>query len=237
MYTAPNTIMKSPPIAYRRRSSGSDRCPPTVFASARGLSDRGVKLRALGIMRRKTITQSTAIRPTAPSAARQPHSWATQPVTMRPLMPPTLLPATNSPIAATSAFGRTSSARYAIADAETGECRALHGAQRHQPLHVRRERHQQPDHDRDQQRGGHHRASAEPLGQRAQRQYEQGQRARRRRDRPAGLARRHTEVGGDGGQQGLRGVEEGEGRDSGGEEREAHPAVAGVARGETRIRR
>lgn len=32
-------------------------------------------------------------------------------------MPPMLLPATNRPIAATRAFGRTSSARYAIADA------------------------------------------------------------------------------------------------------------------------
>lgn len=35
----------------------------------------------------------------------------------RPLIPPTLLPATNSPIAVTSAFGLTSSARYAVAEA------------------------------------------------------------------------------------------------------------------------
>ncbi len=35
----------------------------------------------------------------------------------RPLIPPTLLPATNSPIAVTSAFGVTSSARYAVAEA------------------------------------------------------------------------------------------------------------------------
>ena len=35
----------------------------------------------------------------------------------RPLMPPTLLPATNRPIAVTSARGVTSSARYAVAEA------------------------------------------------------------------------------------------------------------------------
>lgn len=76
-----------------------------------------MKCRALGIMKWKTTAQATASSPTAPSAARQPHSWAIQPVRIRPLIPPMLLPATNSPIAATSAFGRTSSARYAIADA------------------------------------------------------------------------------------------------------------------------
>ena len=38
---------------------------------------------------------------------------------MRPLIPPMLLPATNMPIAPTSARGRTSSPRYAIAEAGT----------------------------------------------------------------------------------------------------------------------
>ena len=59
----------------------------------------------------------------------------------------------------------------------------------------------------------------------------QRQRAGGRGHRPAGLAGRHAEAGGDRGQQRLGGVEEGEGRDSGGEEREAHPAVAGAAGG------
>ncbi|GFM98991.1 hypothetical protein Sfulv_38020 [Streptomyces fulvorobeus] len=111
--------MNRAPIAYRRRSSGSARCVPTVLARAFGLSGPGVKCRALGIRRRKATAQNTASIPTAPRAARHPHSWATQPVTIRPLMPPMLLPATNRPIAAISAFGRTSSARYAIADAGT----------------------------------------------------------------------------------------------------------------------
>ena len=52
-----------------------------------------------------------------PTATRQPHSCATQPVMTRPLIPPTLLPATNRPIAVISALGLTSSARYAVADA------------------------------------------------------------------------------------------------------------------------
>ncbi len=104
-------------MPYRRRSSGSDRWPPRVRARARGPTARGEKCRAFGTRRRNATAQTTAISPTAPSAARQPHAWATQPVTIRPDMPPMLLPATNRPIAATSALARTSSARNAIAEA------------------------------------------------------------------------------------------------------------------------
>ncbi len=71
----------------------------------------------MGIRKWNATAHASASSPTAASAARQPHACATQPVRMRPLIPPMLLPATNSPIAAISALGRTSSARYAIAEA------------------------------------------------------------------------------------------------------------------------
>ena len=71
----------------------------------------------MGTSSRKATAHTTASTPTAPSAARQPQAWATQPVTIRPDMPPMLLPATNRPMAPTSALARTSSARKAIAEA------------------------------------------------------------------------------------------------------------------------
>lgn len=86
-------------------------------ASTRGRSEPGVKCRGWGSSSRNATAHATAITPIVPTAARQPHSCATQPVMTRPLIPPMELPATNRPIAATSALGRTSSARYAIAEA------------------------------------------------------------------------------------------------------------------------
>lgn len=86
-------------------------------ASTRGRSEPRAKCRGAGSSIRKATAQPTAISPIVPTATRQPHSWATQPVMIRPLIPPTLLPATNRPIAVISALGRTSSARYAVADA------------------------------------------------------------------------------------------------------------------------
>ncbi|CAM5705438.1 hypothetical protein SFUMM280S_01548 [Streptomyces fumanus] len=70
-----------------------------------------MKCRGLGSSSRNATAQPTATTPITPTATRQPHSCATQPVMTRPLIPPTLLPATNRPIAVTSAFGVTSSAR------------------------------------------------------------------------------------------------------------------------------
>ncbi len=104
-------------MAYRRRRSGLPRWPVRVRTRARGPTERGTKWRALGTSSRKATAHTTAIRPTAPSAARQPQPCATQPVTIRPDIPPMLLPATNSPMAATRALARTSSARNAIAEA------------------------------------------------------------------------------------------------------------------------
>lgn len=80
-------------------------------ASVRGCREPALKCFGAGSSSRKATAHATAITPITPTATRQPHSWATQPVTTRPLMPPTLLPATNRPIAVTRALGRTSSAR------------------------------------------------------------------------------------------------------------------------------
>ncbi len=109
--------MNSAPIAYSRRSSGLARWSRTVRTRTRGRSEPGVKCFGAGSSSRKATAHATATRPITPTATRQPHSWATQPVMIRPLIPPTLLPATNRPIAVTSARGRTSSARYAVAEA------------------------------------------------------------------------------------------------------------------------
>ncbi len=117
VYTPPKTVMNSAPIAYSRHSSGLDRWSRTVRARTRGRSEPGLKCFGAGISARKATAQATAITPMTPTATRQPHSCATQPVMTRPLIPPTLLPATNSPIAVISALGLTSSARYAVADA------------------------------------------------------------------------------------------------------------------------
>ncbi len=86
-------------------------------SSTRGRSEPAVKCFGAGSSSRNATAHPTATAPITPTETRQPHSCATQPVITRPLMPPTLLPATNSPIAVTSAFGRTSSARYAVAEA------------------------------------------------------------------------------------------------------------------------
>lgn len=107
----PKTAMNSAPIAYNRHSSGFPRCARTVRPSTRGRSDPATKCFGAGSSSRKATAHPTAITPSTPSATRQPHSWATHPVTTRPLMPPTLLPATKRPIAVMSALGRTSSAR------------------------------------------------------------------------------------------------------------------------------
>ncbi len=80
-------------------------------ASARGRSEPGAKCFGAGSSARKATAHATAITPITATATRQPHSCATQPVITRPLIPPTLLPATNRPIAVTSALGVTSSAR------------------------------------------------------------------------------------------------------------------------------
>ncbi len=103
--------MNSAPIAYRRRSSGLARWSRTVPSRTRGRSEPALKCFGAGSSSRNATAHTTAITPITPTETRQPHSWATQPVITRPLMPPTLLPATNRPIAVTSAFGRTSSAR------------------------------------------------------------------------------------------------------------------------------
>ncbi len=109
------------------------------------------------------------------------------------------------------------------------QCRTLHRAQRDQPADRRGEGDEHPDHHGDRQGGRHHLAPPEALRESAQRQDAEGQRTGRRRHRPARLAGRRAEGRGHGGQQGLGGVQEGEGRDPRGEEREAHPAVAGAA--------
>lgn len=103
--------MNSAPIAYSRRSSGFARWSRTVRASTRGRSEPGVKCFGAGRSIRKATAQATAMIPIAATATRHPHSCATQPVMTRPLIPPTLLPATKRPIAVIRALGRTSSAR------------------------------------------------------------------------------------------------------------------------------
>ena len=216
-----------PSARTRSGRAAAGRCPPgcpPASATARAAAAARREDRCRGSSAANATAQPSASAPTPASATRQPPCSASTPAMTRPPRPPMALPAMYRPMARPRSLPRDLFREVGHRrGGHPGEREPLEHADRDERGQRRGERREQAEHRRGEHRGDHHRAAAEHLRQRADRDDRQRERGRSRRHRQARRRGADVERARQLRQQRLRRVQQRERGQAGGEQPEPDP--------------